>query len=67
MSTRGYPTTQAMRTERRATAERRNATWAELGPAKQIECLDNRLGGKGVGAKRQRARLAKALRRAQLG
>jgi hypothetical protein len=41
-------------------AEVRNEDWASLGPKKQLESLDRRL-GKGVGAKKQRARLAEKL------
>lgn len=36
----------------------RNEAWAKLTPAQQLNELDRRL-GKGVGAKKQRARLAK--------
>ena len=37
-------------------ANERNAAWAQLSPAQQLKALDERL-GKGVGAKKQRARL----------
>lgn len=60
---RGYKNTAAIRAGRREAAEKRNGAWSELGPSKQVECLDNRL-GRGVGAKRQRARLAKKLAKA---
>ena len=55
------PITKAMRAERRARAEKAQSEWQALGPAKQLEMLDNRI-GKNKGAKRQRARLQKALR-----
>lgn len=54
------PVTQAIRAERRERAEAEQAVWAELGPARQLEMLDRRL-GKGKGAKKQRARLAKGI------
>lgn len=44
-------------TVRRLAAEKRNEQWASLTPAEQIKALDSRL-GKGVGAKKQRAKLA---------
>ena len=34
----------------------RNEAWAKLTPEQQLESLDNRL-GKGIGAKKQRARI----------
>lgn len=37
-------------------ANERNAAWAKLSPAQQLEALDRRL-GKGIGAQKQRARL----------
>jgi hypothetical protein len=49
--------------DRRTAAHDRNDAWAELSPAKQLAELDRRL-GKGVGARRQRARLARAARAA---
>ncbi len=52
-----HTVTTAMRAERRVRAEAAQASWSELSPEKQIECLDNRL-GRNVGAKRQRRRLA---------
>jgi hypothetical protein len=48
-------------TEKRAEATERNDAWVAFGPAKQLAELDRRL-GKGVGAVKQRARLARALR-----
>lgn len=42
---------------KRAEAAERNTYWAGLSRAEQIAALDRRL-GKGIGAKRQRARLA---------
>lgn len=42
---------------KRTEAAERNAYWAGLSRAEQIAELDRRL-GKGIGAKRQRARLA---------
>lgn len=38
----------------------RATTWAELTPKQKLESLDSRL-GKGIGAKRQRVLLEKAL------
>lgn len=46
---------------RREQGEKRNAAWRKLTPVQKIESLDNRL-GKGVGAKRQRAKLAGAVK-----
>ncbi len=37
-------------------AKVRNEAWAKLTPEQQLESLDNRL-GKGVGAKKQRAKI----------
>lgn len=52
-----------MRDERRATAraeaEERNAFWRSLSPAMQLASLDARL-GRGLGARKQRARILKA-------
>jgi hypothetical protein len=42
---------------KRRDADARNTTWTELSAAQQLASLDSRL-GKGVGAKRQRARIA---------
>lgn len=42
---------------------RKAAEWAELSPSQQLAALDRRL-GKGVGARKQRARIAAKLRRA---
>jgi hypothetical protein len=42
--------------KRRATAEERQEAWEALTPQQQLVALDNRL-GKGVGAKKQRARI----------
>ena len=44
--------------ERQAEAEKRNAPWQALTSEQQIVELDKRF-GKGIGAKRQRAKLAK--------
>lgn len=49
--------------DRRTEAVERNAAWGELSTQKQLAELDRRL-GKGVGARKQRARLAKAARAA---
>lgn len=46
---------------KRTEAAERNAAWSELSPQKQLAELDRRL-GTNVGAKRQRARLARAAR-----
>ena len=46
---------------RRVAAHLRNTRWAALTPAQQLAELDKRL-GVGVGAKKQRARLAMAPR-----
>lgn len=43
-----------------ATLSDRNADWRTKSPTEQLAALDRRL-GKGIGAKRQRAKLAKAL------
>ena len=48
---------------KRKDALERNAAWAALGPLKQLEALDRRL-GVGAGAAKQRARLASILERA---
>ena len=45
---------------RRIEAEGRAEVWEGLTPAQQIATLDRRL-GKNLGAKKQRARIAKAL------
>jgi hypothetical protein len=45
--------------DKRKEATERNEAWAELSPAKQLAELDRRL-GRGVGAVRQRARLARS-------
>ncbi len=45
---------------RKAAHEARKADWQTLSPKEQLAALDARL-GKGQGAKKQRARLAKAL------
>lgn len=42
-------------------AQAREAAWRALGPAEQLALLDRRL-GKGQGAKKQRARIAAALK-----
>lgn len=44
---------------KRVEAVDRNSAWAELSPQKQLAELDRRL-GKGVGARKQRARLARS-------
>jgi hypothetical protein len=44
------------REQRRVEGEERNAAWRELTPQEQLASLDTRL-GKGIGAKRQRAKL----------
>jgi len=49
--------------ERRIEAEERQEVWAKLTPAQQLAALDARL-GKDVGAKKQRARITKALEKA---
>jgi hypothetical protein len=45
-----------LRQERREAGEKRNAAWRALTPAQQLKSLDDLL-GKGLGAKRQRAKL----------
>ena len=45
---------------RREDSEAATKAWRELSPKQQLQSLDGRL-GKGVGAKRQRARIAKKL------
>jgi len=49
----------ALKKAKREEAEIRNAWWLELTPKEQLQALDRRL-GKGVGAAKQRARIAKA-------
>jgi hypothetical protein len=44
------------RAKRRAAAEERQEAWAKMTPQQQLKALDGRL-GKGVGAKKQRARI----------
>jgi len=46
--------------EKRAEAVERNESWAELSPKQQLADLDRRL-GKGEGAKKQRAKIAKRM------
>lgn len=48
---------------RRIEAEGRAEVWNGLTPAQQLATLDRRL-GKGLGAKKQRARIAKAAEKA---
>jgi hypothetical protein len=48
-------------TDKREDAAARNEAWAGLTPERQLAALDRRL-GRGVGARKQRARLAKAMR-----
>jgi hypothetical protein len=48
---------------KRAEAVERNEAWSGLSASKQLAELDRRL-GRGVGARRQRARLARAVRAA---
>lgn len=50
---------------RRIDAEGRQAEYDKLTPAQQIAMLDARL-GKGLGAKKQRARIAKAIEKAKV-
>ena len=45
------------REARRVEGDKRNAEWAALTPAEKLASLDRRL-GKGVGARRQREKLA---------
>ncbi len=52
------PKTKSIRETLRKQAEVRQATWQALSPKEQLEALDRRF-GKGVGAKKQRARLVK--------
>jgi hypothetical protein len=51
------PKTKSIRETLRKQAEERNTAWTQLSVKEQLEALDRRL-GKGVGAKKQRARLA---------
>lgn len=51
-----FPRTKEIRTERREKAEVVNAKRAERTPAQQLAHLDKKF-GKGLGAKRERARL----------
>lgn len=46
--------------EKREEAENRTADWRRLTPEEQITSLDTRL-GKGIGAKKQRARIIKEI------
>ena len=46
--------------DKRAEARERDAAWSALSPEQQLANLDSRL-GKGKGAKRQRARIAKVI------
>lgn len=46
--------------EKRAEAVERNESWADLSPKQQLADLDRRL-GKGEGAKKQRAKIQKAI------
>lgn len=52
------PITKEVREARRKSAEARNAAWQAKAPKQQLAELDRRLGA-GVGAKKQRARIAK--------
>jgi hypothetical protein len=52
------------RESRRKAAEERAAYRANLSPKKQLERLDARLEGTGVGAKKERARLAHLIEKA---
>jgi hypothetical protein len=52
-------------TERRIEAVARQEEWANLSPAEQLAELDRRL-GKGIGAKKQRARITKALNKGKV-
>jgi len=47
--------------KRQSEADERNEKWASLSPREQLKVLDERL-GKGVGAKRQRARIASLIK-----
>jgi hypothetical protein len=51
------------RKRRQEEAAERNAAWAGLSAKQKITSLDKRL-GKGIGAKRQRAKLAEQLKKA---
>ena len=46
-------------------AKVRNEAWAKLTPEQQLESLDNRL-GKGVGAKKQRAKIQSKINNPQV-
>lgn len=50
---------------RRIEAEGRQDYWTKLTPEKQLAALDARL-GKGIGAEKQRARIAKAIAKAKV-
>jgi hypothetical protein len=61
MSTRHTQTRNAgLRQEKREEGDKRNVAWRALSPAAQVKELDQRL-GVGVGAKRQRTKLAATL------
>lgn len=53
------------RQERHLRAVERAEVRASRSPEQQIRELDRRLGGSGVGAKKERARLAKAVQKAR--
>ena len=46
-------------------AKVRNEAWAKLTPEQQLESLDNRL-GKGIGAKKQRAKIQSKINNPQV-
>jgi hypothetical protein len=50
---------------RRIDAEGRQEEWDKLTPQQQLSALDGRL-GKGVGAEKQRARIAKTITKAKV-
>lgn len=50
---------------RRKEAVMRQETWTELTHSQKLTELDNRL-GKGIGAKKQRARIAKAIKKEKI-
>jgi hypothetical protein len=52
---------EANQNRRRREADERNAAWRALTPKEQLETLDRRH-GKGLGAKRQRERIAAQMR-----